>query len=86
MNALINLKDCREYMTITINNKNHQIKLAGTIDDPYFCGKDVCTVLGYSNLKKAIQDNVKSKYKTDLKMLSEKLGPGGGPTFLVVQI
>jgi len=27
MNALINnLKDCREFMTITLNNKDHQIK------------------------------------------------------------
>ena len=41
MNALINLKDCREYMTITLNNKDHRIKLSGTIDDPYFCGRNV---------------------------------------------
>jgi hypothetical protein len=30
------------------------IKLAGTEDDPYFCGKDVCTILGYSNIQKNI--------------------------------
>ena len=41
MNALINLKDCREYMTITLNNKDHRIKLSGTIDDPYFCGRSL---------------------------------------------
>ena len=82
MNALINLKDCREYMTIKLNKKDHQIKLAGTIDDPYFCGKDVCEILGYSNIKKALQDNVKNKYKKDLKTLSEKAGPSRGPAFL----
>lgn len=71
MNALINLKDCNEYMTIKLNNKEHQIKLAGTVDDPYFCGKDVCEILGYANVKQAIVDRVKLKHKRDLKTLIE---------------
>ena len=69
--ALINLKDCREYMTITLNNKDHQIKLAGTIDDPYFCGRDVCEILGYESTKNALLTHVKPKHKKDLKTLSE---------------
>jgi len=77
MNALINLKDCKEYMTITLNEKNHQIsaegakriKLAGTIDDPYFCGRDVCEILGYQNIKKALHENIEEDYKKNLKIL-----------------
>jgi hypothetical protein len=66
MNTLIDLEKCREYMTVTIGGKDHQIKLAGIIENPYFCGKDVCKVLGYSNTKKALEIHVKSKYKKDL--------------------
>jgi len=70
--ALINLKDCREFMTITLNNKDHQVKLAGTIDDPYFCGKDVCEILGYVDIKQAIVDRVKTNHKKDLKTLTNE--------------
>ena len=45
MNALIDLGKCREYMTVTISGKDHQIRLSGTVYDPYFCGRDICTVL-----------------------------------------
>ena len=67
MNALINLKDCREYMTIALNNKDHRIKLSGTIDDPYFCGRNVCDILGYKNPKDAIQRYVEKEDKKNLK-------------------
>jgi prophage antirepressor-like protein len=88
MNALINLKDCKEYMIIKLNNKDHQIsaegagcakriKLAGTIEDPYFCGRDVCEILGYSNIQKALYENTKNKYKKDLKTLYELHPPKG---------
>ena len=62
MDALINLKDCKEYMTITLNGQDHQVKLAGTVDTPYFCGKDVCEVLGYKDLKDALW-TTKRKYR-----------------------
>ena len=67
--ALINLKDCREYMTIKLNNTDHQVKLAGTTDDPYFCGRDVCDVLEYKDAQNALYKHVKDKYKKDLKTL-----------------
>jgi prophage antirepressor-like protein len=66
MNTLIDLEKCREYMTVTIGGKEHQIKLAGTIEDPYFCGKDVCNILGYNNTKKALEIHTKPKYKKSL--------------------
>lgn len=80
MNALIDLGKCREYMTVTIGGKDHQIKLSGTIEDPYFCGKDVCAVLGYSNIQKALYENVKSKCKKTLHDLSVQ--PWGRCTYL----
>jgi len=32
-------------MTVTIGGKDHQIRLSGTVYDPYFCGRDICNVL-----------------------------------------
>ena len=69
MNALIDLTQCREHMTITVGGRDHQIRLSGTIDDPYFCGKDVCIVLGYKDIKQALQKHVKIKHKKELKGL-----------------
>lgn len=54
-------------MTIYIGDKSHQIRLSGTIEDPYFCGKDVCKVLGYKNTKDAISKHVKSRNKKNLE-------------------
>jgi len=31
------------------------IGLSGSIEDPYFCGTDVCVVLGYVDTRKALQ-------------------------------
>jgi prophage antirepressor-like protein len=74
--------DCREFMTINLNNKDHQVKLAGTIDDPYFCGRDVCKILGYDAPKKALQNNVDDENKKDLQTLIEIMGNVvGKPTF-----
>lgn len=56
-------------MTITIGGKDYQIKLSGTIEDPYFCGKDVCDVLGYGNYKDALSKHTKVKYKKSLQTL-----------------
>ncbi|ABF82049.1 hypothetical protein MIV019R [Invertebrate iridescent virus 3] len=69
MNALINLKQSREYTTVTIDGQNHHIKLAGTMDDPYFCGKDVCSILRYKDVKQALQNKVKPKNKKMLSVL-----------------
>lgn len=74
MNALIDLNNCREYMTVTIGGKIHQIKLSGTIEDPYFCGRDVCQVLGYKDSKDALWRYVDSEDKNELKVV------GAAPT------
>jgi very-short-patch-repair endonuclease len=85
MDALIDLNKCREHhgaqhhderctkctehLTINIGGRDHQIRLSGTIDDPYFCGKDVCAVLGYKNSKQALLLNVEHEEKRSLKQL-----------------
>lgn len=52
---------------------NQKIKVVGSYDNPYFSGKDICTILEYSNIKKALQVHVKPKYKKDLETLFEEL-------------
>jgi prophage antirepressor-like protein len=64
-------------MSVTINENVHLIKLAGTENDPYFCGKDVCTILGYSNIKNNLFNHVDADEKKDLSELvgRESNGP-----------
>jgi prophage antirepressor-like protein len=69
MNALIDLTKCREYLTVNIDDKDHQIRLSGTIDDPYFCGKDVCKILGYKDPKNVLYKFVDKDEKKNLKEL-----------------
>jgi prophage antirepressor-like protein len=78
-------------MTVTVmagapSGKEHQIKLSGTIDDPYFCGKDVCNVLGYETPKDALQRYVEHDDKQPLQHLRStnpnKLGPADRPNLL----
>ena len=75
MNALIDLEHCRESMTISLNGVDHTVRLAGTIEEPYFCGKDICDVLGYTNSKQALQIHVPSKYKKNLSYFNGSNDP-----------
>jgi prophage antirepressor-like protein len=80
MNALIDLEKCREYMTVSIGGMNHQVKLSGSIEDPYFCGKEVCIILGHKNPKQALLTHVDEEDKKDLKTL--QLGNLNDPNLL----
>jgi prophage antirepressor-like protein len=52
-----------------------QVRIIGTPDKPWFCGKDVCKVLEYENIKDALQKLIPSKYKQPLnKILNISLG------------
>jgi prophage antirepressor-like protein len=73
MNVLVDLEKCREFMTVTRGDKNHQIRLSGSIDNPYFCGKDICEMLGYSDLKEAIKKFVDDEDKLNLLEISTKV-------------
>jgi prophage antirepressor-like protein len=54
---------------IRINGK--QIKMVGTFEDPYFCGKDVAEALGYKNIKVTLHTQIDDEYKQNLIQLEE---------------
>ncbi len=40
----------------------HQLRVFGTAEEPWFCGKDVCDILEYKDTKKAIKDHIDIEY------------------------
>jgi prophage antirepressor-like protein len=78
MNALIDLEQSREYMAVEVGGKNHLVKLAGTIDIPYFCGKNTCDVLGYQDSKTAIKKFVEEEDRSNLENLMALFNPTVG--------
>jgi prophage antirepressor-like protein len=56
-----------------MGGRDHQIRLCGTIEDPYFCGRDVCEVLGYKDPKNALFRYVDFEDKKNLKELRSSL-------------
>jgi prophage antirepressor-like protein len=72
MNQLINLSG--DYVTFDIGEKNKQnVKIVGTFKQPYFCGRDICEILGYENIQQALYLHVKQKHKKELKALKEEV-------------
>ncbi|MGL5961623.1 MAG: BRO-N domain-containing protein, partial [Cetobacterium sp.] len=60
---------------LTYNNKS--VRVFGTNEDPWFCGRDVCEILEYANYRQSLYDNVEDENKKSLKDLrvSLKLTP-----------
>jgi len=54
---------------LTYNDTNN-VKVMGTTDDPWFCGRDVCEILKYTNHKQALRIHVDPETKKDLKSLN----------------
>lgn len=75
METFIDLYENKESITFKEANREYIIKLQGTTETPYFCGKDVCKILGYVDFKKALQVHVKPKHKLSLKQLVEGTAP-----------
>ena len=63
--------------------KKTDVKVVGTFEEPWFCGRDVCEILEYSNINKALQEHVQQKSKKSLKELSEKWCPNSGHHFII---
>ena len=53
--------------------KKTDVKVVGTFEEPWFCGRDVCEILEYKDIKQALQKHVQHKSKKSLKELSEEL-------------
>ncbi|MGL5962495.1 MAG: BRO family protein, partial [Cetobacterium sp.] len=52
---------------LTYNNKS--VRIFGTNEDPWFCGRDVCEILEYSDYRQAIMNNIENENKKSLKDL-----------------
>lgn len=61
-----------------------KIKIIGTYDDPYFCGKDVCAILEHKDIQRTLYD-LDLDYKKDLKTIIEELN-GDRPTNSITKI
>ena len=82
MNALINLNECPDYVTFEVEGKRTQVRIVGTNDEPWFCGKDVCAVLEYNQPRQALQTNVDDDCKKSLSLLSSEAANLAGSTQL----
>ena len=51
------------------NFENKQLRVYGTADNPWFCGKDVCNILEYKNTNETINKFVDKEYINILKNL-----------------
>ena len=55
--------------TFDFNIVGKQVRMVGTTDEPWFCGKDVATILGYNEPKCAIAQHIDIEDKTPLKSI-----------------
>ena len=69
--AFLDLNKCSDYITFDIEGNPGRVRVVGTCEDPWFCGKEVCEILGYSNKNKALQQHVKSEDKRSLSEFSQ---------------
>lgn len=54
-----------------LNYNNKIIRIFGTNEDPWFCGRDVCGILEYSDYRQALMNNVDPDNRQSLKELGE---------------
>ena len=58
---------------VTLNDgTTKRIRVAGSVCDPHFFGKDVCEIMEVTDYKQAIRDTVLDDHKTTLKDLIEE--------------
>ena len=84
MDALVKLEECTDYITITNGGTEHRVKVVGTTDTPYFCGRDVCEVLGYKDIKTALQHHIDDNRKKFIKDIHQEV-VGKTPTTSIGQ-
>jgi prophage antirepressor-like protein len=58
----------------TFNFNNLKVRMIILVDEPYFCGKDIASILGYEDTNKAIRMHIREKHKFKFCDLI-KLGP-----------
>lgn len=65
-----------EFMKEVFKFEDKKVKIAGDYENPWFCGKDVCKALGYSDYKDALKKHVSERKKHNLSFI---LGGGVSP-------
>ena len=64
------------------NNEFGEVRVLEIDNEPWFVGKDVAGVLGYSNTRKAIIDHVDTEDKKMGVTIRDSIGRGQTPTFI----
>ena len=62
------------------NNEFGEIRVLEIENEPWFVGRDIATVLGYSNPPKAVRTHVDEEDKGNIKILT----PGGKQKIIVI--
>ena len=61
-------------LRLTMKYFENSVKVFGTIDEPWFCGNDVCVILGYQRADKAISKHVDNDSKINLASIASNYG------------
>ena len=61
--AMMNI---HQFMKELLTFEDQKIKMVGTADEPWFCARDVCNVLGYNDYRQAISIHVDPEDKMSL--------------------
>jgi len=69
-----------QFMKELLTFEDQKIKMVGTADEPWFCARDVCNVLGYKKFRDAIVDHVDPEDKMSLYELRRSWAVLSGPT------
>ena len=64
------------------NFEGNEVRTLKIDDEPYFVGKDVANILGYSNTRKALQDHVDLEDKKDGVTIRDSIGRNQKPTVI----
>lgn len=62
--------------------EGNEVRTLKINDEPYFVGKDVAEILGYSNTRKALQDHVDLEDKKDGVTIRDSIGRSQRPTII----
>jgi prophage antirepressor-like protein len=66
------------------NFENSEVRTLTIENEPYFVGKDVATVLGYSNPRKALLDHIDEEDKLDGVTIRDSIGREQKPVVTVL--
>ena len=59
----------------TFQNSSFKVQCVCVSGEPWFRGKDVATILGYADTKKAIANNIDADYKKNWKNYGGSVSP-----------